>query len=104
MSNQQDCLPLSLPTGQTNFISRETRLEWSKHNSRDPKEMAGQEAANFSPLPPSNVHSWNPPRNTGPLNFFVVPECYSDFCCSAMMVLSQARSEIIFSCEFCCVA
>ena len=22
-------------------------------------------------------HSWNPPRNTGPLTFSVVPECYS---------------------------
>ena len=48
-------------------------------------------------------HSWNPPRNTGPLIFSVVPECYSDFCCSAVMFLSQARSEIFYSCEFCCV-
>ena len=49
------------------------------------------------------LHSWNPPRNTGPLIFSVVPECCSDFCCSAVMFLSQARSELFCSCEFCCV-
>ena len=47
-------------------------------------------------LPASSYfRSWNPPRNTGPLVFSVVPEC-SDFGCSAMSdVLVEARSVFL---------